>query len=329
MAVWLRSRRFDVGLQLGALAGIAPALFVWGAFAGSRAASILPLASLVAIPFVHVFGSFFVAFSTERNRSASPPRRLAVEWAIWAVAALVLLRVWPRGLATFALVYGGWHIFRQNFGFVRELAARAGLAGDKTLRRLDHLACAAPAVALWLLIASRGPWDFLGADVYHVAVPRWLVALAFAAIPGTIFLRERRSRSSAAGLLLLAGNALALVGPALVVDDLTVIYTLAASYHGLQYLFYVAERERERRPELPGQTALLPLASAVALSMLGWSVAIGAVASFASPAVANAVIVGIWYAVVPFHYFVDGKIWRRARVRSPRIQSGHETASPR
>lgn len=315
MTVWLRSRRFDVGLQVGALAGIAPALVVWGAFTGSRAASILPLASLVAIPFVHVFGSFFFAFSAERNQSPSPPRRLAVEWAIWAIAALALLRFWPRGLATFALLYGGWHIFRQNFGFVRELAGRAGLGADPTLRRLDHLACAAPAVALWLLIASRGPWDFLGADVYHLATPGWLVALAFAAIPATILLRERRlagrARATGAGLLLLGGNALALVGPALVVDDLTVIYTLAASYHGLQYLFYVAERERERRPELAGQSALLPLASAIALSMLVWSVAIGAVASFASPEVANAVVVGVWYAVVPFHYFVDGRIWRK------------------
>jgi len=311
MTVWLRSRRFDVGLQLGALAGIAPALVVWGALTDARAASILPLASLVAIPFVHVFGSFFMAFSTERNRSPSPPRRLAVEWALWAAAALALLRLWPRGLATFALLYGGWHIFRQNFGFVRELAGRAGRAGDRTLRRLDHLACAAPALALWLLIAARGPWDFLGADVYHVPAPRWLVALAFAAIPTTILLRERRAGPSAAGLLLLGGNALALVGPALIVDDLTVIYTLAASYHGLQYLFYVAERERERRPEFAGHAALLPLASAIVLSMLAWSLAIGVVASVASPGVGNAVIVGVWYAVVPFHYFVDGRIWRK------------------
>src|SRR5512143_1662187 len=80
----------------------------------------------------------------------------AVPWAGWAMGALVLLAVAPRALATAALLYGGWHIFRQNFGFLRELAGRADVGGDAWLRRLDHAACAAPAVALWLLVTSRG-----------------------------------------------------------------------------------------------------------------------------------------------------------------------------
>src|SRR5439155_25808004 len=86
---WLRSRRFDLWLQLGALAGIAPALAIYASLDGAHASSFLSLASLIAVPFLHVFGSFFFAFSTERNRSVSP-RRLAAQWALWAAAALGL-----------------------------------------------------------------------------------------------------------------------------------------------------------------------------------------------------------------------------------------------
>src|SRR5438045_1899311 len=153
-SVWLRTPRFDVGLQLAALIAVAPPLFLH-AFAPRDAASALPLALLIAIPFIHVFGSFFFAFSTERNRSPSPPAKLAAIWVGWTIAALGLLALAPRALATFALLYGGWHILRQNFGFLRELARRGGLGGDRVLRRLDLAACAAPAVALWLLVATR------------------------------------------------------------------------------------------------------------------------------------------------------------------------------
>ena len=46
-------------------------------------------------------------------------------------------------------------------------------------------------------------------------------------------LRTTRARKSPslAGLLLLAGNAVALLLPALLVGELTLIYTLSASYH--------------------------------------------------------------------------------------------------
>ena len=30
-----------------------------------------------------------------------------------------------------------------------------------------------------------------------------------------------------------------------------------------------------------------------------------------SPSWANQAILVAWYAIVPFHYFVDGRIWRR------------------
>ena len=189
--IWLRTPRFDLGLQIGALVGIAPPLLIYAAYDPGRASSLLPLVSLIAIPFLHVFGSFFFAFSS-RNRSPSPPRRLAIQWAVWAAAVVALLAYAPRGLATFALLYGGWHILRQNFGFLRELAHRGGMAKDPTLRRLDLAACIAPAVALWLFITERGPWHFMGADVYHLTVPTWLLALAFAAVPATALLREHR-----------------------------------------------------------------------------------------------------------------------------------------
>ncbi len=313
--IWLRSRRFDWSLQIGALAGIAPPLVLYASFGTARASSCLPLASLVAIPFLHVFGSFFYAFSPERNRSASSPRRLGAQWVLWAAAALGLSLALPRALATFALLYGGWHILRQNFGFLRELAHRSGLAQDPALRRLDLAACMAPAIALWLFVASRGPWRFIAADVYHAPVPSWLLGLAFAAIPATMLLRERalagRRASSRAGLLLLTGNCAALVGPTLLLSDLTLIYTLSASFHGVQYLAYLAEREREARPDLHPTGVLVPLASAIVLSMLAGSLTVAAVAWLFSPARAQeAVLIG-WYVIVPFHYFVDGRIWRR------------------
>jgi len=313
---WLRSPRFDAWLQLGALAGVAPALVLYAAW-GARASSLVPLASLIAIPFLHVFGSFFFAFSTERNASASTPRALAMTWALWGAAVLALSAWAPRALATFALVYGGWHIARQNFGFLRELAQRDGLAGDRVLRRLDLAVCLQPAIALWLLIAWRGPWRFWTADVYHPSVPAWLVALAFAAVPATVIARERRlgarRGSSAAGLLLVAGNFAALLGPALVLDELTIIYTLSASFHGVQYLAYLAERERERRPFEQPTAVLVPLASAIALSMAAWATALALAGWLFSPARAGQLLLAAWYAIVPFHYFVDGRIWRARR----------------
>jgi hypothetical protein len=315
--IWLRTPRFDLGLQLGALAAVAPPLVLYASSGGSDARAVLPLAALIAVPFVHVFGSFFFAFSIERNGSSSPPARLAAIWAGWTVAALGLMVLAPRALATFALLYGGWHILRQNFGFLRELAGRGGLGADRVLRRLDLAACAAPAVALWLLVAARGPWSFIGVEIHHAVVPRWLVALAFAAVPVTALLRERRLRgrrlSSRAGALLLGGNAAALLVPALLLDDLTVIYTLSASYHGLQYLVYLAQRERERQPhEHPGRV-LLPLASAVVWCMIAWSAALALLAWILSASAAQWVLAAAWYAIVPFHYFVDGRIWKPTR----------------
>jgi hypothetical protein len=310
---WLRTARFDVGLQIGALAGVAPALLVYATLDPSRASSILPLGSLIAIPFLHVFGSFFFAFSS-RNRSPTPPRRLAAQWAVWIASAALLQAFAPRALATFALIYGGWHILRQNFGFLRELSWRAGLADDRRLRRLDLAACLAPAVALWMLVASRGPWRFLGAEVHHVGFPDWLLAIAFSLVPLTILLRERRiagRASSPAGLLLLAGNAAALVGPALFLDDLLLIYTLSASYHGTQYLLYLSEREREARPDEHPTRVLLPMASAIVLSLLGWFAAVALAMWILPPAFVDRPLVLVWYAIVPFHYFIDGRIWRR------------------
>jgi hypothetical protein len=307
-SIWLRNPRFDVALQLGALAGVAAPVAIYAGLEIGRARALLPLASLVALPFVHVFGSLFFAFSPARNQSATPPRRLGAVFAAWTVASIALCRLAPRGLATFALLYGGWHIFRQNFGFLRELARRAGVDRDRALRRLDHAASAAPAVALWLLVSARGPWAFMGADVHHVALPPWLVAVGLAAVPATALWRWRRAAGPAA-LLLLAGNAAALLGPALFLDDLTLIYTLSASYHGLQYLAWLAERERERCPDEDPTRVLLPMASAILCAML---IAFGALAVCAElGASADRLIGAAWYAVVPFHYFVDGRIWRR------------------
>jgi hypothetical protein len=322
--IWLRSPRFDGWMQAGALACIAPALAIHAAVDPARAASWLPLASLIAIPFLHVFGSFFFAFSPERNQSPSPPFLLAVQWALWVAAAAALSITAPRALATFALLYGGWHILRQNFGFLREVAHRAGRAHDRTLRGLDLAACLAPAVALWLFVAARGPWRFVAADVYHPPVPRLLLVLAFIAVPLTVALRQRhlglRSPTLRADLLLLAGNCAALLGPALLLSDLTFIYTLSASYHGFQYLAYLVERERERHPEQHANGVLLPLASAITLSMAALFGALTLVAWLFSPEWANQLLLVLWYAIVPFHYFVDGRIWRRRLPqKAPRV----------
>jgi len=322
--VWLRTPRFDLWLQAGALISIAPALALYAALDRGRASSLLPLASLVAIPFLHVFGSFFYAFSEQRNQSAARPRRLAAQWALWTGAVVALQVLTPRALATFALLYGGWHILRQNFGFLRELAHRAGRAGDRGLRRLDLAACLAPAVALWLWVSARGPWRFITDDVHHLPVPAWLLALAFTAVPALAWLRERhladrpgadergRRDTRAAGRLLLAGNAAALLAPALLLDDLLLIYTLSASFHGFQYLVYLAARERERQPDHDPVRVLLPLAATIGRCMLaglGLALLIG---WLCPPGRAEQAIVAAWYAVVPFHYFVDGRIWRRA-----------------
>jgi hypothetical protein len=326
---WLRSPGFDLQLQLGALLGVAPALLVHAAFDAERASSYLSLATLVAIPFIHVFGSFFYAFSAERNRSDTPPPRLFAIAAVWVVAVLVLSRVAPRGLATFALLYGGWHIARQNFGLLRELSHKAGLAADPTLRRLDSLATLTPAIALWVLISTRGPWRFIAADVHHLPLPAWLLWAAFLMVPASLLVRELwlrrlvqtagRPSPSVAGLLLLTGNAAALLVPALLLDELTLIYTLAASYHGFQYLAYLSGREHDRQARDPLSVgtspilALLPLAGAVALMMMLWFVVLLGAGWLLGPSVAEQVLLAAWYCIVPFHYFVDGQIWRRPR----------------
>ena len=326
--VWLRSPSFDLSLQVGALIGIAPVLLIYASLGATRASSLLPLASLVTIPFVHVFGSFFFAFSKERNESASSPRRLGFQWAAWAAAVFAMQAFAPRALATLALLYGGWHILRQNFGFLRELAGRAGLAADRTLRTLDLVACAAPAMALWLFISARGPWRFLTADVHHLPVPSWLLALAFAAVPATVILRDRwlagRGASSRAALLLLAGNSVALLAPALFVHDLLLIYTLSATYHGFQYLGYLVTRERERSGVPLATTVLLPLGTAILYSMFALFAALALVGWLFSPAAAEQTLLVAWYAIVPFHYFVDGRIWRRRSTR--RVQLAHYRA---
>jgi hypothetical protein len=311
---WLRSRRFDLWLQAGALICIAPALLAHAALGATRASAYLSLGILVAIPFLHVFGSFFVAFGKERNESPTRPRTLALTLAAWAIAAIALSRVAPRALATFALIYGGWHILRQNFGFLRELSARTGHASDRALRRLDLAACFAPALALWLLIDARGPWLFIAAEVYHPSLPKFLLPIALALVAATAIVRiTHRSSTGRGAALILAGNGFALLAPALLLDDLTLIYTLSASFHGFQYLAYVAEKERERTPQLSIEQALLPLFSSVLGMMLAWFVALLVVGWLLSPERATDLLSAVWYAIVPFHYFVDGRIWKRPR----------------
>lgn len=314
-ALWLRSARFDVGFQFGALLGILPAVLVYRFANEGQAATFMPMASLFAVPLLHVFGSFFFAFSAERNQSPSRPAGLALCWVAWVVAALVLLERASELLATFALVYGGWHIFRQNFGFLRELAGRGRNGADRRLRRLDMIASATPAMALWLLISARGPWRFLGAEVIHLPIPYELVMLALALVPVSALLRIlMQPRGERAAALLLTGNAVALLGPALFLDDLVLIYTLSASYHGIQYLAYLAERERERQPSAHPAQALLPLFHSIFLAMLGWF-SLAALLALLAPADAERVAIAAWYAIVPFHYFVDGRIWKVGAAR--------------
>jgi hypothetical protein len=313
--VWLRSSRFDLALQVGALAAVAPVLILYAALGTRQAGAVVPLAWLVAIPFVHVFGSFFFAFSPQRNRSPSSPRWLAWAWMGWAPLALGLQLACPRVLATFALLYGGWHIFRQNFGFLRELARRSGRGGDLSLRRIDLAATAAPAVALWLFVSARGPWWFLGIEIYHAQVPGWLVALGFVAVVATALVRRAREPSRA-GLLLLGGNAVALLAPALALRDLTIVYTLSATFHGFQYLAWLVGLERGQRPDTQG--ALWPLTMMITWSMIALVAAMIVLGSFLPPAGFAQGVLVVWYVLVPFHYFVDGRIWRRARAPAAR-----------
>jgi len=58
---------------------------------------------------------------------------------------------------------------------------------------------------------------------------------------------------------------------------------------------------------------LLPLASAILFAMLAWSGAVMAIGALASTGIADRALVSAWYAIVPFHYFVDSRIWRRRR----------------
>lgn len=333
---WLHSARFDAWLQLGALLSVAPALALYATLGSGHASTYLSLGALVAIPFLHVFGSFFVAFSRDRNTSATTPRQLVVVWAVWTLVVLAVHRAAPRELATFALLYGGWHILRQNFGFLRELAGRAGLGEDRSLRRWDLATCFAPALALWAYLSARGPWRFISDEIHHVPVPPWLLAGIFAAVPVCAVGRElwiarlarralpSRARTSLAGTLLVAGNAVALLLPALLLDDLLLIYTLAATYHGFQYLAYVANREQQRAGRgLPSfmlgesaSLALAPLCGAIALMMMAWFAALLLAGLLLGPALAERVLLVLWFAIVPFHYFVDGRIWRRNPVRT-------------
>jgi hypothetical protein len=334
--IWLRSASYDVWLQGGALLGVAPALVLSATLGQAQMAAYLSLATLIAIPFLHVFASFFVGFSG-RNASATSPSRLLRYALIWTVVVAGLHRVTPRGLATFALLYGGWHILRQNFGLLRELADRAGLRQDARLRRLDLVACLAPAVALWLWVSARGPWSFLGGDVYHLSLPAPVLWAALAAVGVTALARERHVRSlpgvggsaTAAGGLILGGNAVALLVPALLLNDLVLIYAVAASYHGFQYLAYVAERERERERHTAGHRTLpaarpddpfdlqplVPLSSAVVVMMMAWVSVLLLAGLLLGPERAEQVLLVAWYLIVPFHYFVDSRIWRRRRVR--------------
>jgi hypothetical protein len=69
--------------------------------------------------------------------------------------------------------------------------------------------------------------------------------------------------------------------------------------------------EREQQPESQPNGALLPLASAITLSMLALFGALGLLAWLFSPERATQLLIIGWCAIVPFHYFVDGRIRRR------------------
>jgi hypothetical protein len=96
------------------------------------------------------------------------------------------------------------------------------------------------------------------------------------------------------------------------VHDLLLIYTLSATYHGFQYLAYLAIRERERSPAQPPLAVLAPLGAAILLSMVALFAALTLLGWLVPPDRANDALIVLWYALVPFHYFVDGRIWRRA-----------------
>jgi hypothetical protein len=123
---------------------------------------------------------------------------------------------------------------------------------------------------------------------------------------------EWRSPSRRAGLMLLAGTSVALIGPALLLSDLTLI---------------------EQQPESQPNGALLPLASAITLAMSALFGALGVFAWLFSPERATQLLIIAWCAIVSFHYFVDGRIWRRrpptpSAISSPAFPSSFSASPP-
>ena len=57
----------------------------------------------------------------------------------------------------------------------------------------------------------------------------------------------------------------------------------------------------------------MPLGAAIAGSMAAWAAALALAGWLLPPARAEQLLLAAWYAIVPFHYFVDGRIWRARR----------------
>lgn len=261
-------------------------------------------------------------------------------------AAAIAISFYPGSLvsqvwASLVLYWGGWHIIRQHYGFLRLYQARDKPASPR-IAQAEVIALYSGASFPYLMNLSHG-WaaEGIGKMLYRVPVPvwsAWLVLAVFAASFGVVLLdalgrvrrRERVLTPRLLHLLLVVSNfwmGLMWLGR----EDLMIAVLFITSYHDLQYhaVVWFVGRKRAGNAAEPVYAGVRRM-----FGSMKWFVAailVGAVvqaflrndfqfaASLLPESAATVALFALFTSYSYMHYFFDGKMWKLST--DPRLRA--------
>lgn len=253
----------------------------------------------------------------------------------FVIAATVIQGRRSPLLRTILLYWAFWHFLAQNWGILRIYQRKAGEA-DQAIAVMERAVLYLG--ALWPLLHRlyTGPHRLLGAEVYHPAIPWWMVngAGALLAVAAVAYVgwridlwRRGRGGDLVRPLFIVSSWFGFFVPFVLIKKNGSAAFAAAACWHGIQYLAIVWVFNRNRWREgvdtrsrfvswISQPRAAAPVVYfAALLALVGvFYGAINLAAQFALDARTWGALV--WLSLTFTHYHLDGVIWK---LRKPAV----------
>jgi hypothetical protein len=234
-------------------------------------------------------------------------------------------------LRSVVFYWASWHFVAQNWGILRIYQRRSGDA-ELHIAKLERVILYLG--ALWPILwrVFHGPHELFGTDIWHPAVPAWLVhgvgaALVTAFIAYAAYRVRQRLRGESVDFvrpLFLVCSFIGFFVPFYCITSAgSVSFSAAAAWHGLQYIaiVYVFNRRRwadgvDDKARVVSWVSQKGRGAVYYLSLLGiGAIVYGAVflLSLAMSWDLTLSVPATWLSLTLSHYYIDGVIWKLRR----------------